>query len=90
MPGWMRVFLQGQFIQPKETKVTRIYVVTETDENEGTVPGKKLVRAGNPAQAIRHVTKGRFTAEVADQDTLVACISAGTKVEDAAAETGEG
>jgi hypothetical protein len=56
---------------------TRIYLVT----NGASDP--RLVRAGTPAQAIRHVTKPIYAAEVASQDQLVAWLGKGTKVEDA-------
>lgn len=56
---------------------TRIYVVT----NGATDP--RLVRAANPSQAIRHVTKPLYKAEVASQDALVAALIKGVKVEEA-------
>ena len=60
---------------------TRIYVVRDT-ANES----KRLVRAATPAQAIRHVVKGRFDVTVANQETLVFMLSNGTHVDDAATD----
>lgn len=56
---------------------TRIYLVT----NGASDP--RLVKAANQAQAIRHVTKPLYKAEVASQEALVAALSKGTKVEEA-------
>lgn len=63
---------------------SRIYVVTDatvapTDPEQ---QAHRLVRAGNPAQAIRHVVRGRFSAEVAGQATLVRLVAAGVGVEE--------
>lgn len=43
----------------------------------------RLVRAPNAAQAIRHVVRGLFKAEVATQTQLVDLLTAGVKVEEA-------
>jgi hypothetical protein len=48
-------------------------------------PTVRLVRAANVAAAFRHVAESLIEAEVATQDALVALLSAGVKVEDAAA-----
>ena len=53
---------------------TRIYVV----EGPG---GPRLVRAGNPAQAIRHVARKQYSAIVADQEALVSMLTNGVKIE---------
>lgn len=60
---------------------TRIYRVT----NGG--PNDRLVRASNPAQAIRHIAKP-YKADVASQHDLIELLSLDppTKVEDASAE----
>ncbi len=50
-------------------------------------PTVRLVRAANVAAAFRHVAESLIAAEVATQDALVALLSAGVKVEDAAAPT---
>lgn len=59
---------------------TRIYVVRHS---LGESEVKKLVRAGTPAQAIRHAVKASVEARVAEQDDIVALVSAGAKVEEA-------
>ena len=59
----------------------RIYVVTCGTDN------KTLVRATSQAQAIGHVVRSLYTAEVASQDDIVALLAAGKKVEEAG--TGE-
>lgn len=50
----------------------RIYVVAD----------KRLVRAPNAAQALRHVSK-EIEVRVAKQDDLVKMVTGGVKVEDA-------
>lgn len=57
---------------------TRLYLVVDGDK-------KSLVRAPNPAQAIRHVAR-RITAEVASQDDIVSLVSSGVKPETAGEE----
>lgn len=47
----------------------RIYVVTQTAEDGSTKVA--LVRAQTPAQAIGHLAKPQFAAEVASQDDLI-------------------
>lgn len=57
----------------------RIYVVADTSEG-----GKQhLVRAANPASAIRHVVCDRYKAAVAAQETIVDLLTAGQTVADA-------
>lgn len=46
---------------------------------------ERLVRASNKSQAVGHVARDTITAEVADQDTLIAAIAAGVPVETAGA-----
>lgn len=62
----------------------RIYVVTDGDEST------YLVRAGNRAQAMRHVARRTFDARLASQDDLIELIPTHV-VEDATvdAEPGE-
>lgn len=61
----------------------RIYVVEMKNEDGDALNGipdttvKKLVRAGNPAQAIRHVAQSRFSAHVAKQEELVSLAAGG-------------
>lgn len=63
---------------------TRIYAVHDAGLNT-----THLVRATNPATAIRHVAARQYTAEVATQDRIVDTISAGGKVLDASAQAAE-
>jgi hypothetical protein len=58
---------------------TRIYNVFDGKTD-------RLIRAGNPAQALRHVAKASFTVRVATQDDLVDVVGRGGKVEDASKE----
>lgn len=46
----------------------RIYVVAQQDGDKKT---EHLVRAVSPAQAINHVAKPQFSAEVASQDDVL-------------------
>lgn len=57
---------------------TRIYLVNSVNES------KRLVRATNPAQAVRHVARAEITASVASQDDLVTLLPT-HKIEDASA-----
>lgn len=59
---------------------TRIYLVTDVETNKN-----RLIRAGNQAQAIRHVAQTRFDIEVAGQDDLVSLLTSGIPVEMAGA-----
>jgi hypothetical protein len=63
---------------PKATR--RIYAVRRNDEIVG------LIRAGNPSQAVRHVVRQDYSANVAEQEELVSTISGGMKVQDAGAD----
>jgi hypothetical protein len=63
---------------------TRIYLVTDKSTNK-----PRLVRAGHPAPALRHVADAAFTVRVASQDDLLKAIEAGVKVESIAAEQQE-
>ena len=60
---------------------TRIYQVKRDD---GSKP--RLVRASTPAQAVRHVIRNEYIADVASQDDLVALLGSGVTVEAASAE----
>lgn len=62
---------------------TRIYLVTDRESQ-----AKRLIRAGNQAQAIRHAAASRFAIEVAGQDDLVELLGSGQVVE-VVAQTGE-
>lgn len=62
---------------------SRIYAIAENGEL------KHLVRAPNPAQAIRHVTANRYSAEVADQETLLRLLGDGVSVTDASKANGD-
>lgn len=59
----------------------RIYLVA-SKLGEGNEAGA-LVRASSQAQAIGHVVRNRYAAEVASQTQLVDLVTAGIKVEDA-------
>lgn len=63
---------------------TRIYAVAVADAVERNPT--RLVRAGNQAQALRHVAKASFEVRVATQDDLVSALSTGATVEEAGAE----
>jgi hypothetical protein len=62
----------------------RIYAVSPKVTTEASAP--RLIRAGNQSQALRHVAKDTLNVTVASQDDLVAGLTKGVKVEDAAAE----
>lgn len=63
---------------------SRIYLVKHVPASG---PGSlRLVRAPNQAQAIRHVTRREFSAEVASQNDLFDLATKGHKVEDSAIE----
>jgi len=61
---------------------TRIYLVTDVETNK-----RRLIRAANQAQAIRHAAQTRFDIEVAGQDDLVSLLSHGIPVEMAGGPT---
>ena len=56
---------------------TRIYLVRDIATGH-----QRLIRAGTPAQAVRHAARSQFNVEVASQDDLVAALSAGVSVEE--------
>lgn len=60
---------------------TRIYLVTDTESGK-----KRLVRASNQPQAVRHAARNKFTVEVAGQDDLVSMVATGCPVEEAGAD----
>ena len=55
---------------------TRIYAVK-------SMTGLHLIRATSKHQAISHMARASFTAEVADPELLVKLVSGGATVEDA-------
>jgi hypothetical protein len=57
---------------------SRIYAVHDAGLNKC-----HLVRATNPAAAVRHVARKQYTAEVATQDRLVSALTSGEVVQDA-------
>lgn len=61
---------------------TRLYVVAPKTVAEGEVPHRRLVRAPNAAQALRHVAND-YVVTVASQDDVFDLASAGVKVENA-------
>jgi hypothetical protein len=60
---------------------TRIYHVMARAGGE-----EFLVRAANRAQALGHVTRTIYVAEVASQEQLLQTVGRGVKVEDAGAD----
>lgn len=69
--------------QLQETRVNqRIYAVTN---NVGE--NVRLIKATNPAQALRHASKTTLVVKIASQDDLVAAVTNGVKVEDASNES---
>lgn len=63
---------------------TRIYRVSEVN-GEG-IERESLVTAASQAQAISHVVKGRFAAEVASPKDVARLVGAGVAVVEAGAE----
>lgn len=67
----------------------RVYVVAVNQQNGDAARGapdtvvKRLVKAAQPAQAIRHVAKGMISAHVGKQDELIELAGKGVKVEEA-------
>jgi hypothetical protein len=57
----------------------RIYAVDNNFDND--IP--QLVRATSKAQAIAHVTRNVYSATVASQEIIVACLNDGGEVADA-------
>lgn len=65
---------------------TRIYVIApKVIVGDDIQPHRRLVRAPNSAQALRHVAD-EFVVALASQDDLVTLTAAGVKVEDAKPE----
>lgn len=63
-------------------------VVEKADSKDGKVTvAVRLVKASNPAQALRHVAEPRFEISVAKMDDVVELVSKGTKVEIAVQES---
>lgn len=60
------------------TTQARVYVVTDS-----TLKTKTLVRANNPAQAIRHAVSSRFSAAPVKVDELVELLGTNVTVENA-------
>lgn len=56
--------------------ITRIYVVTCSDEN-------RLVDAASSAQAIRHCVKNKYSAKAATPKDIAVHMSVGVKIEKA-------
>jgi 2-methylcitrate dehydratase PrpD len=71
----------------------RIYAVTQllqaAAEGQAGHSIQYLVRASSPAQAIRHLVRKSFSAEVASQDAIVTAMQLGTTVQDAKQDAGE-
>lgn len=65
------------------TTPTRPYVIRDKQD---TSAQPRLVRATNPAQALRHVTRDRFTVEPASASEVLDLIEDGIKAETAGAE----
>ena len=70
---------------PEKKSAVRIYLVNETAA-DGQPIDERLVRAGSQAQAIRHVTLGRFEAEAASTEDVARLVSAGTEIQTAGEE----
>lgn len=69
------------------TAQTRIYIVSPTVPLASGSDQRRLVRAGNSAQALRHVVEHTLQVSLASQADLVELVGAGVKVEDLKAET---
>lgn len=65
--------------------MARIYNVFEVREGGARSTGV-LVRANTQAQAIGHVVRNAYEAEVANQETLVRMLGDGAKVQEAGEE----
>jgi hypothetical protein len=59
--------------------VKRIYIVSRI----GSTEDERLIKASNPAQALRFATKSQLACRVADQGDLVKLVGEGVKVEEA-------
>lgn len=67
----------------------RTYAVREqTVDSAGkvTIKETRLVKASNPARALKHVVTPRFTVQVAEMDDVVEIIKTGGSVELATTE----
>jgi hypothetical protein len=62
--------------------MSRIYIVTPRVAEAGKPVPKRLVRARNSAQVLRHVATD-FNVTVPSQDELIAARDEGVKVEEA-------
>lgn len=60
---------------------TRIYAITYKPSGK-----THLVRAATRSQAVHHVARSEFAADVASQDTLVKLLQSGVAVQDAREE----
>lgn len=81
-----------QILRGEKVAEKRIYVVNVNQQDGDAGRGvpdavkRRLVRAGNPAQAIRHVAKGMISAKPAKADELVTEEMRALKVEEAGDE----
>jgi hypothetical protein len=71
------------------TANTRLYVVGPKIKAEGDKEARRLVRAANNVQALRHVAEDTLFCTIASQDDVFALAAAGKKIEDAKAPQGE-
>jgi hypothetical protein len=67
----------------------RIYIITPRIAEADKPMPKRLVRAPNAAQALRHVAN-EFNVTLASQDDIFAAATEGVKVEDSTATAPEG
>ena len=56
----------------------RIYLVKDTDHPDGNI---RLIRAGSPAQVMRHLVKDRFIIEKPSTADVADYVEAGIQVE---------
>lgn len=63
----------------------RIYLVTDLADDGA----QHLVRAGSGSQAIRHIVRSKYLAEVAKQDDIVRLVAMHELVQDAGEEQEE-
>lgn len=63
----------------------RIYLVKEVSES-GKVVNESLVRAMSQTQAIRHASKGRFSASTLGTEDAIRMTADGVAVQDAGEE----
>jgi hypothetical protein len=62
---------------------TRIYVVGPKLKADGDKEQRRLVRAANNVQALRHVAEDTLAVAVASQDDVFTLAAAGKKIEEA-------